>query len=48
MVPIFLLVLVLAFLLPEKKLADDNGPGPGVSPGRPERAGPGHAKATAG
>lgn len=32
--PVFALGLVLAFLLPEKRLADENHPGPGVTPGR--------------
>jgi EmrB/QacA subfamily drug resistance transporter len=42
LVPVFLLGLVLAFLLPEKKLADgsDSDSGPDAPPDRPEGTGP--------
>jgi hypothetical protein len=37
---VFVIGLGLAFLLPEKPLADDNGPEPDETPGRPEGTGP--------
>ncbi|MDD9376907.1 MDR family MFS transporter [Streptomyces sp. ZAF1911] len=40
MVPVFVIGLALAFLLPEKKLADDNGPDADEAPGRPGATGP--------
>lgn len=47
LVPVFVLGLLLAFLLPEKKLADDNGPAPDTTPARPEETGPENADAAA-
>ncbi len=35
LVPVFAVGLVLAFLLPEKKLADDHDPRPGATPDQP-------------
>lgn len=41
LVPVFILGLILAFILPEKRLADENDPGPDAVPAQPGTKDPG-------